>query len=209
VNFTTPLALLLLLTLPYFFWLGRPRRAPNGRYSTRNWREWVSLGLRIFIMLLLVLSLAGSQLVRAADELAVVFLVDASDSISPAQAETAETYIRTALETMTPNDQAAVILFGSNALGERPMSGLAELAPVSSVPQALQTDVAEAIRLGMALFPAGAPPGRRLDRPVVQPIPVRPTLPFAPRSAERGIRPCRIDPERGERRLHSSRQLRN
>lgn len=111
-------------------------------------------------MLLLILSLAGSQLVRAADELAVVFLVDASDSISPAQAETAETYIRTALETMTPNDQAAVILFGSNALVERPMSGLAELAPVSSVPQALQTDVAEAIRLGMALFPAGS--ARRL-----------------------------------------------
>ena len=111
-------------------------------------------------MLLLILSLAGSQLVRAADELAVVFLVDASDSISPAQAETAETYIRTALETMTPSDQAAVILFGSNALVERPMSGLAELAPVSSVPQALQTDVAEAIRLGMALFPAGS--ARRL-----------------------------------------------
>ena len=70
MNFTTPLALLLLLTLPYFFWLGRPQRAANGRYRTRNWREWVSLGLRILIMLLLVLSLAGSHLVRGADELA-------------------------------------------------------------------------------------------------------------------------------------------
>lgn len=155
MNFTTPLALLLLLTLPYFFWLGQPRRAIR-----RRWREWASLGLRLLIMLLLVLSLAGTQLVRAADELAVVFLVDASDSISPTQAETAESYIRTALQEMTPNDQAAVILFGSNALVERPMSGLNELAPVSSVPQALQTDIAEAIRLGMALFPAGS--ARRL-----------------------------------------------
>ena len=160
MNFTTPLALVLLLTVPYFFWLGQPKRAANGRYPRRRWREWISLGLRLLIMLLLILSLAGSQLVRAADELAVVFLVDASDSISPAQAETAETYLRTALENMTPNDQAAVILFGSNALVERPMSGLTELAPVSSVPQALQTDVAEAIRLGMALFPAGS--ARRL-----------------------------------------------
>ena len=155
MNFTTPLALLLLLTIPYFFWLGQPRRAGG-----RRWRDWASLALRILIMLLLILSLAGTQLVRAADELAVVFLVDASDSISPTQAETAESYIRTALESMTPNDQAAVILFGANALVERPMSGLAELAPVSSVPQALQTDIAEAIRLGMALFPAGS--ARRL-----------------------------------------------
>ncbi len=155
MNFTTPLALLLLLTVPYFFWLGQPQRAGG-----RRWRDWTSLALRILIMLLLILSLAGTQLVRAADELAVVFLVDASDSISPAQAETAESYIRTSLESMTPNDQAAVILFGANALVERPMSGLAELAPVSSVPQALQTDIAEAIRLGMALFPAGS--ARRL-----------------------------------------------
>lgn len=155
MNFTTPLALLLLLTVPYFFWLGQPRRAVG-----RRWRDWTSLALRILIMLLLILSLAGTQLVRAADELAVVFLVDASDSISPTQAETAESYIRTSLESMTPNDEAAVILFGANALVERPMSGLAELAPVSSVPQPLQTDIAEAIRLGMALFPAGS--ARRL-----------------------------------------------
>ena len=151
MNFTTPLALLLLLTAPYFFWLGQPRRAVR-----RAWRESVSLVLRLLILLLLVLSLAGIQLVRAADELAVIFLIDASDSISPTQAETAESYVRTALESMTPNDQAAVILFGANALVERPMSGLAELAPVSSVAQGLQTDLAKAIRLGMALFPAGS-----------------------------------------------------
>ncbi|MCP4418690.1 MAG: VWA domain-containing protein [Chloroflexi bacterium] len=155
MNFTTPFALLLLSILPYFFWLGQAHRG-----SRRRWREWASLSLRILILLLLVLSLAGTQFVRAADELAVVFLVDASDSISPTQAETAETFIRTSLENMTPNDKAAVILFGSNALVERPMSGLTELAPVSSVPQALQTDVAEAIQLGMALFPAGS--ARRL-----------------------------------------------
>ena len=54
------------------------------------------------------------------------------------------------------NDETAVILFGANALVERPMSGLAELAPITSVPQPLHTDLAEAIRLGLALFPAGS-----------------------------------------------------
>ncbi|MCA9928610.1 MAG: VWA domain-containing protein, partial [Anaerolineales bacterium] len=155
MNFTTPLALLLLLLLPYFVWLGRPRKT-----AVRRWREWTSLVLRLLILSLLVLSLAGTQIVRAADELAVVFLVDASDSISPEQAAQAEVFVQTAVAGMTPTDQAAVILFGANALVERPMSGLAELAPITSVPQRLHTDLAEAIRLGLALFPAGA--ARRL-----------------------------------------------
>ena len=155
MNFTTPLAFLLLLVLPYFVWLGRPRKT-----AVRRWREWTSLAMRVVILILLTLSLAGTQLVRAADELAVVFLVDASDSISPEQAAQAEDFVRAAIETMTPEDQAAVILFGANALVERPMSGLAELAPVTTVPQRLHTDLAEAIRLGLALFPTGA--ARRL-----------------------------------------------
>lgn len=150
MNFTTPLALLLILIVPYLWGLGRPRT------SVRRWREWVSLSLRILIISLLTLSLAGAQIVRAADELSVIFLIDASDSISPEQAAQAETFVRDAIATMTPTDQAAVILFGANALVERPMSRLAELAPVTSVPQRLHTDLAEAIRLGLALFPAGS-----------------------------------------------------
>ena len=157
MSFTTPLFLLLLFTIPYFVWLARPR---TGRWTRWRWRDWVSIGLRVIILVLLVLSLAGVQIVRAGDELAVVFLVDASDSISQEQAEQAEAYVRSAIETMGANDQAAVILFGANALVDRPMSGLAELAPITTVPQALQTDMAKAVRLGLALFPAGS--ARRL-----------------------------------------------
>ncbi len=150
--FTTPLALLLLLAIPYLFWVGSARR----RYAApRRWRDRVSHGLRVLIITLLAFSLAGAKMVRAADELAVVFLVDVSDSIGPNQVADAEEFVRQAIETMGPTDQAAVVLFGANALVERPMSGLAELAPVTSVPQQLHTDLAEAIRLGMALFPAG------------------------------------------------------
>lgn len=151
MNFTTPLALLLLLALPYFVWLGRPRTAVR-----RPWREWTSLAFRILIFSLLTLSLAGAQIVRAADDLAVIFLVDASDSITPAQETQAEQFIRDAIASMKPTDKAAVILFGANALVERPLSGLAELAPITTVPQRLQTDIAEAIRLGLALFPSGS-----------------------------------------------------
>lgn len=150
MSFTTPLALLLLFAIPYFIWIGKPRKT-----AVSKKRDWLSVVIRVIILILIVLSLAGAQLVQDADELAVVFLVDASDSISPEQAEQAEEFVRAAIETMEPNDQTAVIQFGANALVDRPMSRLAELAPLSSVPQPLQTDIAEAVRLGLALFPAG------------------------------------------------------
>lgn len=148
MNFTTPWALLALATLPYFVWLARGGR---GR---------VSLGVRLTLAGLIILALAGAQWVRTADELAVVFLVDASDSISPQQAAEAEALVQQALAAMTPRDRAAVVIFGGNALVERPLSGLSDLTPFTSQPQTLHTDLAESIRLGLALFPAGS--ARRL-----------------------------------------------
>ncbi|GAB4269035.1 MAG: VWA domain-containing protein [Candidatus Promineifilaceae bacterium] len=156
MRFSTPFALLLLLFVPYFVWLGRPLTP----VTRSKWRQWASLTVRLLILLLLTLSLAGAQMVRAGDELAVIFLVDASDSISPNQAEQAEQFVRETISQLTVNDQAAVIVFGGNALVERPLSGLAELTPITTVPQTLQTDLAEAIRLGLALFPPGS--ARRL-----------------------------------------------
>ncbi len=97
VNFTTPIALILLFAMPYFVWLGWPRTT---KFAVRRWRDWVSLGLRLMIVALVTFSLAGTLMVRTADELAVVFLVDASDSISPNQAAQAEEFVRTAIETM-------------------------------------------------------------------------------------------------------------
>lgn len=150
MSFTTPLSLLLLLTIPYFIWLGCPRA------KIRPFRLWASLGLRLLLLLLLTLSLAGAQIVRAADELAVVFLLDASDSMRADQTTPAETFIRDALTTLPPTDQAAIVLFGTSPLVDRPMSGLTELAPITTIPQRLQTDLEEAIRLALALFPAGS-----------------------------------------------------
>ena len=157
MTFTTPILLVLLLLLPFLIWVGRPYQTT---FRQRNWREWVSLLLRLLIVLLIILALAGTQAVRAVDELAVVFLVDGSDSISAEQFKQAEDFVATAVARMSSNDQAAVVVFGADALVERPLSNLVELPPITSVPQALQTDLASAIRLGLALFPAGS--ARRL-----------------------------------------------
>ncbi len=146
--FTSPLFLSLLLTLPFLFWLGWPSRGPSRR------REVVSLALRVLIALLLIVSLAGLELKRASDNLSVVYLVDYSDSM-PAQAKQLELqYLRDALTHMGPNDKSGVILFGADALVERPLSAVKELETFTSKVTSIQTDLAGAIRLGLALLPA-------------------------------------------------------
>src|SRR5687767_8263369 len=116
MTFTAPLFLLLLLTLPLLIWLGRPSRGPSRA------REWFSLGLRLFIALLLIGGLAGLELTRPSNKLSVVFLVDHSDSIPDQARQLQLNYVREALQHMKSSDRAAVILFGGDALVERPFS---------------------------------------------------------------------------------------
>jgi uncharacterized membrane protein len=148
MRLATPIALILLLLIPYFVLLGWPR------VSYRRRRDIASLALRILIVLLLVFGLAGLQTVRAADKLAVVFLVDASDSIDTQMRAQADQYIRDAMSRMTPEDRAGIVIFGKNALVERPISSTKDAGILTSAPIRLETDLAEAIRLGMAMFPS-------------------------------------------------------
>lgn len=144
-----PYFLLLLLALPALAWLGWPRR----RYG--RGRAWAALVVRCLIVVLIALSLAGIRTLHGGDELAVVFAVDLSDSIPEAEQERAWAFVREALATMGPNDRAAVVVFGAEALVERPMSAVPDLGEVMSVPRTDQTDVEKAVRLATALFPPG------------------------------------------------------
>lgn len=164
VSFIYPEALYLLLALPLVVGppLLRRRRLPGARH-------WGSLALRILIVLLLVLGVAGAQIVRKVDELTVVFVVDASDSVPQEQQERAAGFIRQSMEAMQPRDKAAVVVFGKNALVEQlasdkdtldgPSTGAASNPSsgsgqgLASVPISTRTNIAEALRLAQALFP--------------------------------------------------------
>ncbi|MCJ7433109.1 MAG: VWA domain-containing protein, partial [Anaerolineales bacterium] len=149
MRFTSPLYLLLLLLIPLAVWIGLPSSGQARK------REMTSLILRVAIILCLIFAMAGLEIVQSGNNLAVVFLVDVSDSM-PGQAISSEVeFIREALKSMSADDKAAIILFGADALVERPMSSLNELASITSVPVTNQTDLAEAIQLGLALFPSG------------------------------------------------------
>jgi Mg-chelatase subunit ChlD len=149
MRFTAPFFLFLLLLVPLTAWIGWPAKGAARR------RESVSLILRLVILLSLIFSMAGLEIVRSGNELSVVFLMDVSDSMPQDAIDTETAFIQNAVEAMGPDDQSAIILFGSDALVDRPMSAVNELSVISSVPITNQTDLAEAIRLGMALFPSG------------------------------------------------------
>lgn len=150
MSFSTPLALILLLVLPGVIAAGRPRN------RFRRTRDLISLGLRLAILTLLILALAGLQVVRSSDSLAVVFLVDASDSIGALGTQQAFDLVQDEIRQMDENDLAGIVLFGKTPVIERPVSSSTTL--VSSTPRSnpdtSDTDLAAAIRLALAMFPA-------------------------------------------------------
>lgn len=153
VSFSYPAYLFFLLLLAPTIWLWMRRRRV---YRVPRLRDTLSLALRVLILMLIVLSLAGVQWVKASDDLAVVFLLDVSDSIDAETRAWAIEFIRSAMSKMGPNDYAALVVFGADALVERPPVQAKELGELLSIPTTSHTDIGEAVRLGLALLPATA-----------------------------------------------------
>jgi uncharacterized membrane protein len=154
MSFSAPLGLLLLIVLPVIIYLGWPRQ------RFRRLRDIASLLLRTIILLLLILAVAGAQLVRGADRLAVIYLLDLSDSMGAPAREAARQYMVDSLAAMGPDDEAGLIVFGEDALLEQPLSNVRQLRAILSTPRSGNTNLEEAIRLALGLLPAEA--GRRL-----------------------------------------------
>ncbi len=124
-----------------------PRRLSPARF-------WSSLVIRTLIATALVFAFAGIQFVRPVDRLTTVFLLDGSDSMPSSTRAQAESFIRAALQAMPADDQAAIVVFGDNALVERVPDSDRRLGRIASIPIASRTNIEAAIQLGIALFPA-------------------------------------------------------
>lgn len=171
ISFSQPLFLLLLLLVPVSVFIALPRlvkrQKPDARMRLPFWRRLNRRALggllvRCALITTVVLALAGMQAVQYTNKLAVVFLIDASDSVGPAGVESATQFVRDALRTMRldGNDTAGVVVFGADAQVERAMSDVRDLAPIGTQVRSAGTNIEGAIRLGMSLFPANA--ARRL-----------------------------------------------
>lgn len=150
IRFVFPWALLCLVLIPYTVWLGSRIR------SLSRARKWLSILLRCAVLLCLIAALAGAELVRVNDKLAVFFLLDRSNSIPEAQRQASEEAVQTLCDAnMTAKDEAGVIAFGEEASIELTVGPSMTLETIQSYVGGEQTDLAAAVRLAIAAFPQG------------------------------------------------------
>ena len=149
ISFDAPGALLLLpplLVVVIALHLASRRRMGKGRRR-------FALAVRILLLGSLVGALAGLQVVLPVDRLAVVYVVDMSDSVGTAGREAALAYLRESLAAKKDGDVAGIVAFGGDALVERLPSDLGEIDRIASTPVRNATDIGAALRLASALFP--------------------------------------------------------
>ena len=151
-TFNEPKYLILLVALAIVGILGQMSAAARPRDRARI---HLSTALRSLILLLIVLALAGLQLITSGGPLNVVFLIDESGSLSSADREAATAYVRSAAGKMGPDDHFAVIRFGEQAVLDRALGTTPSWEPGDGQPSTLATNIEEAIQLGSALYPEG------------------------------------------------------
>lgn len=120
-------------------------------------RRVTVLVLRSLVFTCLILALARMEMTRRSDELAVMFVIDDSNSIPQEMRKFSEGFLQNAINQMGIKDKVGILLFGADASIERsPQQKPEKIEGFQSVVQRNQTDISEAVRLAMAALPAHA-----------------------------------------------------
>lgn len=152
LSFTNPAALLLFPPLALYFVLLARRSLADLSPARRA----LAVALRLTVLSLLILALAGLQFVKFNRNIATMFVLDYSDSIPPATKEAALEYIQKAVQSKRDDDRAGIVVFGRDAYIELAPSTARKIGKIQTVTSSEFTDIAAAIRLGMASLPDGA-----------------------------------------------------
>lgn len=143
IQFTNwPALLLLPALLPYFWW--QHRRTVTDMSPLR---KRLALTLRVVIVILLVMVLAGARRVKKGDSLAVLFVADASKSVRSDQKQVMETYLRDAVKGMRKVDKVGLITFGQNPHTQSSIDQPFDATRLSDSGQTTATDISQALRL--------------------------------------------------------------
>jgi Mg-chelatase subunit ChlD len=166
LEFDSPAALALLLLLPAALVLAWRRglfsKGPNTVRRSRI-RGILAATTRTFMILALVLGLAGLRIKTRTNDLALIFLVDVSASMPRAQRQQIAEFINAQVQRAGARDYIGVIAFGSEPSVELAPTRKQELEgwqfeDIKSRPGLDHTDIAAALRLAAGLAPEGATP---------------------------------------------------
>jgi Ca-activated chloride channel family protein len=147
-----PHYLALLILVPFIVLLSQRSLAGLGPV-----RQWIAISLRCLVVATFALALAAPQRTRTVDDQTVVFALDESDSVPTTRQREAWEFMQNATTQMRPGqDRIAALKFaGQPAVVQTPHAEL--LAPrTSSAATKHQTNIAAALRMGLALFPTDA-----------------------------------------------------
>ena len=147
VPFLWPIVLLLLVLLATEYALAVRRRG----VGDRQWRA--ATGLRLAVAAALIAVLIGPAFNRSADDVATLFIIDASDSMTPSGRAQAVGVVRDALALQPEDSRAGIVVFGNDARLESLVSGDPTFSGVTVRVDAGGTDLAAALRLGAAALP--------------------------------------------------------
>ncbi len=148
VRFESPGYLVLLALLPLLVVFSFRSLAGLGPV-----RRWIAIFMRCLVVGCMIFALAGAEWARETDAVSVVFLVDRSRSI-PRDKQPAEfAFLQAAQPGMKPTkDSLGVIAFdGKPAVEQLPRHTL-EIARISEPIDPDETNIAAAMRMGLALF---------------------------------------------------------
>jgi Ca-activated chloride channel family protein len=147
INFLSPVYLLfILLVIPILIWWWRTQTRVRGT------KRWAIVGIRATICLLLIMALAGLQLLFPVQEETVVFVVDRSASMS--DESKVMTFIRESVQKKKIEDQYAIVTVGKEALVEQPMTARGSVNPLGTVINPHATNLAEGVRLAAGMIPS-------------------------------------------------------
>ena len=158
-DFRAPFFLILLAVIPVLIFVQR-----KAHLSTAKWRKRVTFFLRGAALLCAILALANLHRTRQEQRLAVVFLIDASESIQPTQYEEASKQINAAIAKLKPTDKFGIIGFAREAAvlleirqkQEQPTEILPIVSLKTLTEQTIRrdgTDVLTALKRAIALLP--------------------------------------------------------
>ncbi len=149
LSFSRPLYLLALPTAAALLWWS----ARTSFADLTGARKRVAWALRAIIVISLIFSLAGAQLVKQSKELVVAYALDDSFSISPDERARALQIIHDSLGRARAGDRGALVVFGREALVESEHLRTGDKLALASHPGSGHTDIGAGLRLALGLLP--------------------------------------------------------
>ena len=119
-------------------------------------RRIAAVVLRCLVIAALAAALAGIEWVHRNKNVAVMFVLDESQSIPAQLAEKAQAYIRTVVRNGNPENRVGAVGFAADAdVSVIPSRAMFDIVSFSTGVNRDRTDIAAGLRLAMAAFPPG------------------------------------------------------